>query len=73
MPLVIFNNGATFDRQLAHSRFAHLGTRDRDNPGNRSDFPGKADRLLEAAIEPLPPGTPYFSRVGGVVDIAGWL
>lgn len=51
MPLVIFNNGTTFDRERAHSPFAHLGTRDRDNPANRYDFPGKANGLLEAAME----------------------
>jgi acetoin utilization deacetylase AcuC-like enzyme len=50
MPLVIVNNGSTFDKELAHSPFGHLGTRDRDNPGNRFDFPGKASRLLEAAV-----------------------
>ena len=51
MPLVIVNNGSTFDRLQAHSPFAHLGTRDRDNSANRFDFPGKADRLLDATIE----------------------
>lgn len=51
MPLVIINNGSTFDKEHAHSPFSHLGTRDRDNPGNRFDFPGKAARLLDAAVE----------------------
>lgn len=51
MPLVIVNNGSTFDREHAHSPLAHLGTRDRDNPANRFDFPGKAVALLDAAVE----------------------
>jgi acetoin utilization deacetylase AcuC-like enzyme len=51
MPLVIFNNGSTFDRERAHFLMGHLGTRDRDNPANRFDFPGKASKLLQAANE----------------------
>lgn len=51
MPLTIVNNRATFGEQNAHSPLAHLGTRDRDNPANRFDFPGKASALLKAAIE----------------------
>jgi acetoin utilization deacetylase AcuC-like enzyme len=51
MPLTIVHNRASFSRERALSRFAHLGTRDRDNPANRFDFPGKALRLVEAAQE----------------------
>jgi len=51
MPLRIFHNGATFDHAAAQSPFAHLGTRDRDNPAHRFDYPGKAFTLLCAARE----------------------
>lgn len=51
MSLTIVNNGSTFDREIAHSPLAHLGTRDRVNPTTRFDWPGKSSALLQAAVE----------------------
>jgi histone deacetylase 6 len=51
MPLTICNNVTSFDRGHAPPESRHLGTRDRDNPTNRFDFPGKALALSRAAIE----------------------
>lgn len=51
MPLTIFNNVTVFDRGNTPLENSHLGTRDRDNPTNRFDFPGKALALSGASTE----------------------
>jgi len=51
MSLTICNNLDSFERRAESQEDRHLGTRDRDDPVNRFDFPGKALALHRAAID----------------------